>query len=72
MFDLNDIVRGYNDEQYTRACCDIILNYLTEKNIIDLKEVQKYFKENFKKHLEDIVEGDKKEIKERLEKYKQN
>lgn len=70
MFDFTEILRGFTDEQYTRACCDTILNYLVQKNIIDSEDVEKYFEENFKKHLEKIVEEDKKEIKEQSEKYK--
>lgn len=67
MFDFNEIARGYTDEQYTRACITTIVCYLSEKGIIEMKDVNSYLKENLTNNLKEIVENDREEVKKRVD-----
>ena len=70
MFDFEEILRGYSNEQYTKTFVEIIIKFLGNKGIIDINEFQKYLSDNFDGTLNQIVEYDKQEAKEKIEKYK--
>lgn len=68
MFDVNDIFRGYSIEQYSEAIVETLTQLLISKNLITNDETKEYFKNNFSKILDCIVERDRAEAKKRLEK----
>lgn len=70
MFDFREILNGYSNEQYSEALVYILANFLKEKGIINMQEFQKYHKSGINELLNKIVERDKKEAQERIEKLK--
>ena len=70
MFDLQNIIKGYSDEQYSEALTYIMANFLKEKGIINMQEFQEYHKSNINELLNEIVERDKKEAQEKINKLR--
>lgn len=70
MFNIDDILRGYSGEQYSKAIVETLTQFLISKNIITSDEVKEYFKDNFNNILNLIVERDREEVKRETEEYK--
>ena len=70
MFDLQNIIKGYSDEQYSEALTYIMANFLKENGIINMQEFQEYHKSNINELLNEIVERDKKEAQEKINKLR--
>lgn len=68
MFNIDDILKGYSSEQYSEAILYLIVNFLKEKGMIDMKEFMEYHKNNLNNILEQIVERDRKIAKEKIDK----
>lgn len=64
---LDDVLRGYSVEQYSEAIVETLTQLLISKNLISTDETKEYFKNNFTKILESIVERDKAEAKKKFE-----
>ena len=64
---LDDVLRGYSVEQYSEAIVETLTQLLISKNLISTDEAKEYFKNNFTKILESIVERDKVEAKKKFE-----
>lgn len=58
--DVEELLRGYSDEQYIRAIVTVLASYLCELNIIDMDDFIEYFKNNLKDVLIKIIQEDKK------------
>lgn len=58
--DVEELLRGYSDEQYIRAIVTVLANYLCELNIIDMDDFIEYFKNNLKDVLIKTIQEDKK------------
>lgn len=70
MFDFDAILKGYSSEQYGEALMYIIVNFLNEKGLINMQEFKEYHKNNLNELLNKIVDRDKKEVEERINKLK--
>ena len=68
--DIGDIMKGYTKEQYSEALVSTLINYLSEKGIIDINDYFDYYSKNNLKILEKIIERDKDISKKTYEKYK--
>lgn len=68
--DIEDIMKGYTNEQYSEALVNTLINYLSEKGIIDINDYIDYYTKNNTKILEKIIERDRAISKEAYEKYK--
>lgn len=69
MFNLDDILRGYSNEQYNEAQCTAIMNFLNYKGIIDIKEYIEFYQENFTEILKGIIKRDKEERQKKREEF---
>lgn len=65
--DVEELLRGYSDEQYIRAIVTVLVSCLCELNIIDMDDFIEYFKNNLKdvsiKTIQEDKKINKKEIK---------
>ena len=68
--DIGDVMKGYTNEQYSEALVSTLINYLSEKGIIDINDYFDYYSKNNPKILEKIIERDRVISKETYEKYK--
>ena len=68
--DIGDVMKGYTNEQYSEALVSTLINYLSEKGIIDINDYFDYYSKNNPKILEKIIERDRAKAKEAYEKYK--
>lgn len=64
MFDIDEILRGYNDRQYAEATVTTLATFLVEKGMIDVNDYVQYREEQFQNILKQIVERDKQVIEE--------
>lgn len=58
--DVEELLRGYSDEQYIRAIVTVLAGYLCELNIIDMDDFIEYYKNNLKDVLIKTIQKDKK------------
>lgn len=58
--DVEELLRGYSDEQYIRAVVTVLAGYLCELNIIDMDDFIEYYKNNLKDVLIKTIQEDKK------------
>lgn len=58
--DVEELLRGYSDEQYIRAIITVLVYYLCELNIIDTDDFIEHFKNNPKDVLIKTIQEDKK------------
>ena len=68
--DIGDVLKGYTNEQYSEALVSTLINYLSEKGIIDINDYFDYYSKNNPKILEKIIERDRAISKKTYEKYK--
>lgn len=66
MFNLDDILKGYSAENYANAVVETLTQLLISKSIISADETKEYFKNNFNKILEQVIEEERKECKKRI------
>lgn len=57
--DVEELLRGYSDEQYIRALVTVLASYLCELNIIDMDDFIEYYKNNLKDVLIKTIQEDK-------------
>ena len=58
--DVEELLRGYSDEQYIRAIVIVLVSCLCELNTIDMDDFIEYFKNNLKDVSIKTIQEDKK------------
>lgn len=70
MFNFDDILRGYSAEQYSESMIYLLVNFMKEKEMINIEEFKEYHKNNLNNILNQIVERDRKEAEEKINELK--
>ena len=68
--DIESIIRGYTDEQYSKALIITLGTYLDKIGVLKVHDLMKYYEDNLSETLEQIKEEDLANAKEKYEKYK--
>lgn len=68
--DINSIMRGYTDEQYSKALIITLGTYLDKIGVLKVHDLMKYYEENLSEILEQIKKEDLDNARVSIEKYK--
>lgn len=68
--DIESIMRGYTDEQYSKALIITLGCYLDKIGVLKVHDLMKFYEENLSETLEQIKKEDLDNAKAAIEKYK--